>query len=154
MVPEKIISFVKINDTTMTRFDSLNPGHVEGKVSAILPFADTASRTFPVRITLKNPHKKLKIGMIARVSLAYGPKAEVLLVPQDALIFADRKKMIFIVSEDNTAKPVTVQLGRVTGNLIEVLGDLKENQRVVVKGNERLFPGQPVRLIQADGEKP
>ena len=154
MVPEKIISYVKLNDTTTTRFDSLNPGHMEGKVSAILPLADTASRTFPVRITLNNPHKKLMIGMIARVSLSYGPKEEVFLVPQDALILTERKKMIVVLSDGNTAKPIAVQTGRVIGNLIEVIGDLRENERVVVKGNERLLPGQPVQPIEADGEKP
>ena len=154
MVPEKIISYVKLNDTTTTRFDSLNPGHMEGKVSAILPLADTASRTFPVRITLNNPHKKLMIGMIARVSLSYGPKEEVFLVPQDALILTERKKMIVVLSDGKTAKPIAVQTGRVIGNLIEVIGDLRENERVVVKGNERLLPGQPVQPIEADGEKP
>ena len=154
MVPEKIISYVKLNDTTTTTFDSLNPGHTEGKVSAILPLADTASRTFPVRITLNNPHKKLKIGMIARVSLSYGPKEEVFLVPQDALILTERKKMIVVLSDGNTAKPIGVQTGRAIGNLIEVIGDLGENERVVVKGNERLLPGQPVQPIEADGEKP
>lgn len=154
MVPEKIISFVKLNDSTTTRFDSLNPGHMEGKVSAILPLADTASRTFPVRIMLNNPHKKLKLGMTARVSLSYGPKEEVFLVPQDALIFAERKKMIVVLSDRNTAKPIAIQTGRVIGNLIEVIGDLRENERVVVKGNERLLPGQAVQPIEADGEKP
>ncbi len=154
MVPEKVISYVKINDTTTIRFDSLNPGHINGKVSAILPFADTASRTFPVRIRVRNPERKLKVGMIARVSLSYGPKEDVLLAPQDALILSGRKKLIALVSNNNTAKLIPVQTGRVVEDWIEIKGEVRENDRVVIKGNERLFPGQPIQLVPSPGEKP
>lgn len=147
MVPEKVIPYVKIDDTTHIRFDALNPGHIKGKVSAVLPFADTASRTFPVRIRVRNPEGKLKIGMIARVSLSYGPKEDVLLVPLDALILSGRKKMIVVVSEKSTARHIPVQTGRAVDDWIEIKGNVQENEMVVIKGNERLIPGQPIQPL-------
>jgi len=154
MVPEKVIPHVKIDNTTHIRFDSLNPSHIRGKVSAVLPFADTASRTFPVRIRVKNPEGKLKVGMIARVSLSYGPKEDVLLVPQDALILSGRKKMIVVVSEKGTAKHIPVQTGRAVDDWIEIKGNVRENEMVVIKGNERLIPGQPIQPVPSPIEKP
>jgi len=44
-------------------------------------------------------------------------------------------------------RPVPVQLGIAVDALIQVIADLKEGQKVVVRGNERLFrPGQRVRI--------
>jgi multidrug efflux pump subunit AcrA (membrane-fusion protein) len=149
MVPGKVVSYVKIDDTTTISFDALNPGHIKGKVFAILPFADTASRTFPVRIRVRNPEGKMKVGMIARVSLSYGPKEDVLLVPQDALILSGRKKMIVVVGDDNRAVHIPVKTGRAVDDWIEINGNVRENQSVVTKGNERLMPGQPVQPISS-----
>ena len=33
-------------------------------------------------------------------------------------------------------------------DFVEVTGDIQEGMVVVVEGNERLFPGQPVRILE------
>jgi hypothetical protein len=43
---------------------------------------------------------------------------------------------------------VPVNLGVADGSRIQVMGDLKEGQLVVVQGNERLFPGREVAIVE------
>ncbi len=131
------------------------PGQTfDGTVTAIVPKADEKSRTFPVRVTLKNPQQAdgtplLKPGMFAKVELPVDQKNHVLLVPKDSLVLGGPKPVIYIVALDDKTKkkavrPVAVQIGISLNSWIEVTGDLKAAQEVVVEGNERLRPGAEV----------
>jgi len=55
---------------------------------------------------------------------------------------------------DQTAHLVSVKTGPAHGSLIEVEGNLKAGQRVVVRGNERLMPGQRVKVVGSPGSTP
>ena len=57
--------------------------------------------------------------------------------------------MVFVI-QDGKASPRTVQLGEAVGARFEVLGGLKPGDMAVVRGNERLRPGQAVKT----GKKP
>ena len=67
--------------------------------------------------------------------------------------------MVYLVVADpsdstkQVARPVPVRLGVATGSLIQVSGEIRSGQRVVVQGNERLRPGQAVlpKLVSARG---
>jgi HlyD family secretion protein len=88
--------------------------------------------------------------MLARVTLAVGPLQQALLVPKDAIVFEEGKSpKIILARNDPAAKgtvavPVPVQLGVADGDWIQVTGELRANESVIVIGNERVQPGQPV----------
>lgn len=125
-----------------------------GTVAAIVPKADEKSRTFPVRVALKNQQQSdgtplLKPGMFAKVELPVDQKSHVLLVPKDSLVLGGPQPMIYVVALDDktkkkTVRPVPVQLGIAMNSWIEVRGELKAKQEVVVEGNERLRPGTEI----------
>jgi RND family efflux transporter MFP subunit len=147
LVPEEIISQVKRDDQVRIKFDALKDNEeVYGKVSTIIPFSDTSSRTYKVRIHLYNRERRFKVGMMARVSLFYGENEDVLMAPQDGPTLSGENKSIIIV-KDQTAHMVPVQTGRRFEGWIEVQGDISEGDLVVIRGNERLQPGQPVEVI-------
>lgn len=135
-----------------------------GTVSAIVPKGDEKSRTFPVRIALENQQQAdgtplLKPGMFAKVELPVDQKAHVLLVPKDSLVLGGPQPVIFVVTTDakskkSTVAPVPVQLGIAVNSWIEVRGDLKAKQQVVVEGNERLRPGAEVVTVPAAIQPP
>ncbi len=56
---------------------------------------------------------------------------------------------VFRVNADNTAERIAVEPGVGAGDLISVSGALEPGDRVVVRGGERLQPGQPVKLLSA-----
>ena len=55
---------------------------------------------------------------------------------------------VFVVGEDQKARQVMITLGIGTGDQIEVSGDLGDGDTVIIRGNERLRPGQSVTIMQ------
>lgn len=117
-----------------------------GRIRAFVPRGDVATRTFPLKIRVIDP-KGLAEGMEARVVLPSGPLVEALLVPRDAVINVHGQLAVWTIAEGK-AQMIPVQvLGYQGGQAgISPLGQpgLQPGMPVVVKGNERLRPGQAV----------
>jgi multidrug efflux pump subunit AcrA (membrane-fusion protein) len=116
-----------------------------GKVVAVVPDADTLARTFPVKVRVANEEGPLlKAGMFATLHLPVGGTEKAVLVPKDALVLGGRSPVVFVVV-DGKAVPVPVEIGIAVDGLVQVKGGVTGGQKVVVRGNERLRPGQPVK---------
>jgi multidrug efflux pump subunit AcrA (membrane-fusion protein) len=90
--------------------------------------------------------------MLARVNLKTPHEGQAsVIVPRDALVPRGSKQILFRVQEQAgqaIAELIEVQSGRYFGEAVEVFGDLRAGDRVVVRGNERLRPGQPLVMDQ------
>jgi multidrug efflux pump subunit AcrA (membrane-fusion protein) len=84
--------------------------------------------------------------MLGRATLPAGGLHKALLVPKDALVLSGSRKALYLVV-DGTARLVPVKTEAAYGPLIEVKGDLNPGQQVVIRGNERLRPGQAVKIL-------
>jgi len=114
-----------------------------GEVFAAIPRGDVATRTFPVKIRVKNDGT-LAQGMEARVVLPKGVGGNTLIVPRDAII-SSRGQMVVWTVVKGQAIPQPVFVVGYRGMMAGVKSKtLKEGMDVVVKGNERLQPQQPV----------
>ncbi|WP_319471461.1 efflux RND transporter periplasmic adaptor subunit [uncultured Pseudodesulfovibrio sp.] len=125
-----------------------------GEIFAVIPKGDVATRTFPVKIRVKNTGK-LAQGMEARVNLPKGLGGATKIVPRDAVISARGEQVVWVVL-DGKAVPIPVYVVGFRGLVAGVKSDkLQDGMDVVVKGNERLQPGQPVapQPLQAKTEK-
>ena len=129
-----------------------------GKVTRVIPHGDERSRNFPVRLRMENQFAAdgepvLKSGMFARVWLPTEHRDSVLTVPQDALVLGGPSPMVYIARPDPAdagklkAAPVPIQIGTVFGSYVEVIGPLEKGLNVVIEGNERLIPGQELRVV-------
>lgn len=120
-------------------------------VRAILPTEFASTRTRPVRFTadLQSLVGRIAVGQSITVSVPTDAPREALSVPKDALTQSSNGWSVF-VDEDRVATPRTVQIGVAMGDRFEVLSGLNEGDFVVVRGNERLFPGQPIQATHTD----
>ncbi|MBX3624157.1 MAG: efflux RND transporter periplasmic adaptor subunit [Rhizobacter sp.] len=110
------------------------PGETrQGRVSAILPQANTDTRTLKLRIEMPNPQGRLRAGMFAQVRLA-GDEREALVVPSDAVIRTGQRAVVYVVTAPGRYEPVEVRVGREFGSQLEVLQGLQPGQQVVVSG--------------------
>lgn len=114
-------------------------------VRAILPLEDEATRTRPVRFLPRNADAlaRAAVGASVSVDIPMGVPREALAVPKDALVQAQGGWTVF-VDADGAAEPRQIEIGAPLGEFFEVTGGLEEGDRVVVRGNERLRPGQPI----------
>src|SRR6185503_18269130 len=148
-VPEGLIATIKPGDTARIAFDALGKEVFEGKLDQILPSADPASRTFPVKVLVSNPKQLIRPGFFARATLlgAVGGEGQ-FFVPNDALVTQGEKSHVIAVREGK-AVLVSIERGSSQGAKISVKGDLKKGDQVVVRGNETLRGGEPL-LVQAE----
>jgi membrane fusion protein (multidrug efflux system)/multidrug efflux system membrane fusion protein/cobalt-zinc-cadmium efflux system membrane fusion protein len=123
------------------------PGDVfEGRVTKVMPAADTMSRTFMVEVTVENKKVRLRPGMYARVFLTQERQKGVT-VPLDALVKRDGGYLVFSVAEGK-AHLHKVKVGLRSKDRAVVLEGLKPGLSVVVQGNIALKEGTPVRVIE------
>ena len=146
-VPERYAVMLNPEAKVKVMVKSISNDLFLGRIYALLPQADQHSRTFPVKINLVNPGFKIKSGMEAMVTFNLANKKNALLIPKDAIVTAGENRLIFVVV-DGKAVPVPVNiLGYYDGD-VAVVGNLKPGAQVVIRGNERLRPGQVVTVLK------
>ena len=122
-----------------------NDAEVQATVRAIVPDENPASRTRPVRFTpiLDWVDARAATNQPVTLLIPAGAEDEVLTVNKDAVLRRGEQAMVYVV-EEGAAQIRPVQLGDAVGNRFQVLDGLSPGDVVVVRGNERLRPGQQV----------
>jgi len=131
----------------------IKDNHFAGRVAIINPQADARARTFPVKVRVPNRIESnqpvLKAGMFARVTMAVGHPTPCVVVPKDAVVLGGKTPVVFVAATAPDGKtmirPVSVTLGPAQGAWIAAIGEIKQDELVIVEGNERVFPGMEVR---------
>jgi RND family efflux transporter MFP subunit len=114
-----------------------------GKVRAVIPVGDERSRMVELRIALKDPWR---VGAPVRVEIAPRNLRKVVTVPRDAVILRQGASYVMRVRADNTAERVAVNIGPGHENHVQIDGILRAGDRVIIRGAERLEPGQSVTV--------
>jgi multidrug efflux pump subunit AcrA (membrane-fusion protein) len=70
------------------------------------------------------------------------------MVPKDAIVTQGPQQIVYVVREGQ-ATPVPIQRTTFYEGFAVVTGALEPGEQVVIRGNERLQPGQPVQVAQA-----
>ena len=114
-------------------------------IRTLVPVGNATSRMMEIRVTL-TPNQ-FPIGSAVRVALPHSQTHRGMTVPRDALVLRKAGAFIYQVNADNEATQVAVTTGVGIGDRIEVFGELETTSPVVVRGAERLRPGQKVRYV-------
>ncbi len=141
-IPESMIGHVKKG----IKVNVLAGGNkIEGKVVYLVPRGDISTRTFPVKIRAKNVLSLFE-GMEAKVTLPSGDRKNTLIVPRDAVINSFGNMVVYTVNEtEATMVPVEI-VGYAGMNAGIAAEGLAKGMKVIIKGHERLRPGQPVMV--------
>lgn len=147
-VPTEIVGALSVGQTISARL--ADGATLSATVRALIPQEAATTRTRPVRFTaeLVENGTPFAIGQSVTVEVPIGDSRPVLAVPKDALVQASGGWIVYII-EDGKAAPRPVQIGKAVGDRFEVLSGLDEGMDVVIRGNERLRPGQPVQAMPA-----
>ena len=116
-------------------------------VRAVVPEENPMTRTRAVRFTpdFGAWRARLATNQSVTLHLPLGAARTVVTVHKDAVLNRADKTVVFVVAGD-TAQMRPVRLGDAVGGRFEVLSGLDSGDLVVVRGNERLRPGQKVRF--------
>ena len=136
------------------------PGTVfNGKVQAILPDVNPATRTLKARLELANPGQRLVPGMFVQMQFLDMVGAKALLVPTEAVIQTGRRTVVMLAEPDGRFRPVDVETGLESEGQTEIRRGLQAGQRVVVSSqflidSESSLKGVEARLNEAPAMAP
>jgi RND family efflux transporter MFP subunit len=120
----------------------------EGVVREISPVADPSTRTYQVKVTLKNPPEQMRFGssIVGRLKASSTP---VVVLPGSALFDKGGVPAVWVVdpNEDSVALR-TVAVGRYETDRVMVKAGLSAGEIVVTAGVNRLREKQKVQLAQ------
>ncbi len=133
-IPESVAAQVRLGNVVEARTPALPGMTFKGKVGALLPEINAATRTLKARIELANPSGQLVPGMFATVNLTPSARETVLLVPSDAVIQTGKRSVVFVADGDDKFRPVEVETGVEANGQTEILKGLEAGQKVVVSG--------------------
>jgi RND family efflux transporter MFP subunit len=145
-VPERYAVMLKPKTRVKLRIRNVSNDFINGQIDAILPQGNAAARTFPLKILTENPDFKIFAGMEAAVTFDLATKKSALLVPKDAVVPDGNSWLVYRVEEE-TAMPLNVDVKGYYDGSVAVAGRLEPGDHVVIRGNERLRPGQKVQII-------
>ena len=133
-VPEAQASWLRPGTAVEARVPS-SPGQVfRGRVSAILPEVNAATRTLRARVELANSGGRLKPGMFATLAFAEGRGTESLLVPSEAVIRTGERSVVIVAESEGKFRPHDVEVGFESGGKSEIRKGLSGGDKVVVSG--------------------
>lgn len=160
-LPERHFGQVEIGTLVSISVSGNATTPVVGKVTGIAPQASETTHTFPVIVSVENADGRLGGGMLVRATVSLKGRFTSLAVSKDAIIRQGDQTMVYTIVEGKAAA-ISVITSSSNGIMIAVSGEgLSEGMPVVVRGNERIFPGSPVQTPDGgqktggeDGEEP
>ncbi len=153
-VPEVVVKRLGEADATV-RVLVPSVGHeIEAKITQVVPDADRLSRLFPVRVALDNSEGLLRPGMSVIGSVPVGRVERLLTVHKDAILRDDAGEYVYF---DAGGQAMVARIERLFASRERVAvrsSMLRDGAMLVVKGNERLFPTQPLNVLESTGGAP
>ena len=160
--------YLKLGQEVRLRFDAY-PGEVTvAKITRIMPYVNTSSRTNTVEAEFPNVKNeqtrqyRFKPGMYSKADLSLDSTNDAIVVPPRALILApelleqqasgQKLRRAFVVNADNTVSARTVEAGERQGDTIEILSGLQVGDKLVIRGHHSLIDGDRVNIAQTSSK--
>jgi RND family efflux transporter MFP subunit len=150
-VPARFVQALRPDLTVAARTDA--GGALGLSLRAILPTEFAATRTRPVRFRIDAGDATAAVGQSVTLEIPVSAPRDVIVVPKDALVQARDGWSVFL-HVDGKAQPRTVEIGAALESGFEVLSGVQQGDEVVVRGNERLRPGQDIAPMNAAPPSP
>lgn len=153
-VPEGDVGHVTEGAAATVRIPALD-ADFGGRVSLIGVAADPATRSYTVEISVRNPSRRLRAGMVAEATIETGQKVPAMMVPSAAVLHdggGGGTTIVYVLDRDAArvhARRVTT--GIVRSDSLEITSGINPGDRVVVAGQQRVREGA---RVQPGGARP
>jgi HlyD family secretion protein len=148
-VPEIFAAALDPGDRVLVRVQALGGRTFEGTVSRNAWSLDAHNRTVRAEVDLPNPDGLLRPGLYANARVVLDEHANVLAVPNTAIVRDGPKAFCAVVSGGKVAR-VPLTLGLDDGMRTEVVSGLAGGESIVKAGAASLTDGQSVEVIQPE----
>jgi len=155
-LPQKQIASLSVGQVLSLTNDAYAGKTFTGKITAISPKIDPATRNVQVEATVANVKRQMLPGMFANVRVDVGEKKRYLTLPQTAITYNPYGSTVFVLKPGTTkddkgnvpltAQQVFVTTGVTRGDQVAILTGLEAGQQVVTSGQLKLKNGTSVAV--------
>jgi len=151
-VPEADVGHVTTGAPATVRIPALDTTFA-GRVSLIGVSADPSTRSYTVEISVPNPARRLRAGMVAEATIQTKENRSALMVPASAVVHdggVNASTIVYVLDHDGArvhSRRVTTGVAR--GDSLEIASGIIAGEPIVVAGQQRLRDGASVQLVSA-----
>lgn len=153
-LPQGDIDKVRNGQEVVVTVDAYPGMRFMGKVNAVEPKVNRATRNFNVQATIPNKDERLRPGMFANVGVLLPEQPHYVTLPRTAVAYNPYGDYVYVIEktrdkQGNTvlkAQQHVVKTGPTRGDQVAILKGVKAGQQVVVAGQIKLRDGSPVRI--------
>jgi len=165
LVPQKVISHLHTGQTVTVRTDTYKGRVFKGLITVINPKVDPQTRNIQLEAAIDNSEGDLLPGMFVSLEIQLDQPQNYLTLPQTAITYNPYGETVYLIESSDqgpgvqprlTVRQTFVTIGETRGDQVAVLKGLKEGERVVTAGQNKLKNGSPVIInnrIQPSNEK-
>ena len=153
-VPQQAIGSIQLGSGVDAIVEGSKDSAFHGKVTAIDPVVNDATRNVQVQATFPNPRGELKAGMYATVRVTVGESQPIVALPSSAINYAPYGNSVFILEDMKGpngksyrgVRQQFVKIGRAQGDQVAILGGVKAGDEVATSGVFKLRPNAAVKV--------
>ncbi|MEM6549127.1 MAG: efflux RND transporter periplasmic adaptor subunit [Pseudomonadota bacterium] len=116
----------------------------QGVIEFVANELDPNSGTITARAEVPNPERYLLPGVFGRMRVPGSPEYEAVLIPDEAVLSDQDRKIVMTVDAEGMVSPRPVELGALHRGLRVIKSGISPDDTVVVNGVQRARPGQKV----------
>lgn len=143
--PDTVIKIAE-NDPARVKLLAFPEQRLEGEIKVISPIVDPVSKSFQIKVLIKNEEHLIKAGMFADLYLTTASATNTLVIPTAAVLELDQAPHVYLV-ENNRAVRKDLVIGIINGEEVEVVSGLNQNDRIIIKGQKLIKEQDPVEVI-------
>ena len=145
-VPELDVRYLKVDQPVMVRVDAFPDTNMGGVVAFVSYKADSATKTFRIKILVDNQDGAIRPGMIARVAFMRRIIPDAIVAPLFAVVDKGGERVVY-VEKDGVAHARTVSLGIIDNDSIQITNGLDIGDNLIITGQNDVQEGAKV-LVQ------
>ena len=128
----------------MVTIDAFPDLRLKGTVDFVSYKADSATKTFRVRVLIDNSNQAIRPGMIAWVAFLRRMIPDALPAPLFAIMDKGVERLLF-VEKDGVAHARTVSIGVIAGDRVQITDGLKPGDHLIITGQRDVEEGMKVQ---------
>ena len=141
---------VNLGQKVQVKLDAFTGDSFSGTVTSIAPQADSTARQVSVEVTVANPARQIKGGLLARVTFL-STRQQRVIVPDSAILEEDGVNYVFVVNGEAETRQAKVQkqevqLGDRANGRVEITTGIEPGAKLVVRSSKSLSDGETVSL--------
>ena len=136
-VTESVIGSLSVGTSAKIDIKSAKIEGADGVVSVLGEAKNDTTGMYPVKVSINNADGKIKVGMMADVSLVTDKVDGVLTISQNSVLKSGDKEYVYVADGKKAVKK-DIETGITDGKNVEVLSGISEGDKVITDGKEYL----------------